>query len=225
MGNTENKGNDSYFMNIKIIGSNIGNFYNEIQKTEKIIKKLWNFEPLDENNEIILQINNYFQKLGQNLEENNDNKNIREVLILKVNHIFDPIVSFIIDLMNKLDEVQYMPLVLLLHLEESENKLEIDTNRFQQIDPRLIFTNRYSEDSEIIKKEKNWSNFLSFCSIHNDLGDSFIIGNEKNNNENGIDLVDKYFTFYINLACIGRFRQGKSTGVNVILGEYKAKEK
>jgi hypothetical protein len=81
MGNTEDKGNDSYFMNIKIIGSNIGNFYNEIQNAEKEIKKLWNFEPLDENNEIILQINNYFQKLGQNLEENNDNKNIREVLI------------------------------------------------------------------------------------------------------------------------------------------------
>ena len=223
MGNTEDKGNDSYFMNIKIIGSNIGNFYNEIQNAEKEIKKLWNFEPLDENNEIILQINNYFQKLGQNLEENNDNKNIREVLILKVNHIFDPLVSLVIDLMNKLDEVQYMPLVLLLHLEECENKLEIDTNRFQQIDPRLIFTNRYSEDPEIIKREID-PILLRFCSIHNDLGDRFIIGNEKNNNENGIDLVDKYFPFNINLACIGRFRQGKSTGVNAILREYKAKE-
>jgi len=222
MGNTENKGNDSYFMNIKIIGSNIGNFYKEIQNTEKTIKKLWNFEPLEQK-EIIQQINDYFQKLELNLEENNDNKNIREVLILKTNHIFDPLVNLVIESMNKLDEVQYMPLVLLLYLEECENKLEIDTDRFQQIDPRLIFTNRYSEDPEIIKNEID-PILLRFCSIHNDLGDRFIIGNEKNNNENGIDLVDKYFPFNINLACIGRFRQGKSTGVNAILGEYKAKE-
>ena len=38
MGNTENKGNDSYFMNIKIIGLNIKNFYKEIKSTEESIK-------------------------------------------------------------------------------------------------------------------------------------------------------------------------------------------
>ena len=157
------------------------------------------------------------------MEENNNNKNIREVLILKANNILDPEVNLVIELINKLDEVQYMPLILLLYVEECEKKIEVDTNKYQRIDPRLIFTNRYSEDAKIIEKEID-PILLRFCSIHNDLGDRFIIGNEKNNNENGIDLIDKYFPFNINIACIGRFRQGKSTGVNEILQEYKAKE-
>ena len=38
------------------------------------------------------------------------------------------------------------------------------------------------------------------------------------------DLTQKGFPFTLNLACIGRFGQGKSTGINVILQEYKAKE-
>ena len=37
-------------------------------------------------------------------------------------------------------------------------------------------------------------------------------------------LVDKYFLFNINIACIGRYGHGKSTEANEILGEYKAKE-
>ena len=38
------------------------------------------------------------------------------------------------------------------------------------------------------------------------------------------DLIEKGFPFNLNLAYIGRFGQGKSTGINVILQEYKAKE-
>lgn len=38
------------------------------------------------------------------------------------------------------------------------------------------------------------------------------------------DLIEQYYPFNINIACIGRFGQGKSTGVNTILKEYKAKE-
>ena len=64
---------------------------------------------------------------------------------------------------------------------------------------------------------------LRFCSIHNDLGDKFILGNEEKN-QIAYDLVQNYFPVNLNLCCIGRFRQGKSTGVNCILQEYKAKE-
>ena len=223
MGNKESYNKESYFMNIKIIGSNITNFYEKIKKTQNTIKKLWNFEPLEENKEIKEQLKHYFGKLEKNLEIDSININIREVLILKIDNIFDPEVSLVIELMDKLDEVQYMPLVLLLCSGEFDQQLNIDTNNYKQIDPRLIFINRYSEDSEIIKNEIDPILFR-FCSIHNDLGDRFKIGNEENNNVNNFDLVDKYFLFNINIACIGRFRQGKSTGVNKICGEYKAKE-
>ena len=223
MGNTNNN-KDSYFMNIKIIGSKMKQFYEKVQDTQKSIKDLWNFEPLKENESTTLQINNYFEKLNKNLEDDsNINQNIREVLILKIRSVYDSEVNLLIDLMNKLEEVQYMPLVLLLHTDNHEQKLTIDTNEYKQIDQRLIFIHKFSEDSETIEKEID-PLLLRFCSIHNDLGDRFVIGNQEKNNENNFDLVDKYFPFNINIACIGRFRQGKSTGVNMILKEYKAKE-
>jgi GTP-binding protein EngB required for normal cell division len=211
-------------MNIKIIGSKMKQFYEKVQDTQKSIKDLWNFEPLKENESTTLQINNYFEKLNKNLEDDsNINQNIREVLILKIRSVYDSEVNLLIDLMNKLEEVQYMPLVLLLHTDNHEQKLTIDTNEYKQIDQRLIFIHKFSEDSETIEKEID-PILLRFCSIHNDLGDRFVIGNQEKNNENNFDLVDKYFPFNINIACIGRFRQGKSTGVNMILKEYKAKE-
>lgn len=223
MGNTNNN-KDPYFMNIKIIGSKMKQFYEKVQDTQKSIKDLWNFEPLKENESTTLQINNYFEKLNKNLEDDsNINQNIREVLILKIRSVYDSEVNLLIDLMNKLEEVQYMPLVLLLHTDNHEQKLTIDTNEYKQIDQRLIFIHKFSEDSETIEKEID-PILLRFCSIHNDLGDRFVIGNQEKNNENNFDLVDKYFPFNINIACIGRFRQGKSTGVNMILKEYKAKE-
>ena len=223
MGNTNNN-NDSFFMNIKIIGSKIEKFYEEVQNTQKSIKELWNFEPLEEDKATTLQINNYFEKLKKNLDDiSNMNKNIREVLILKVKNVSDPEVKLVIDLMDQLAEVQYMPLVLLLHTDKIAQKLIIDKNNYNQIDPRLIFIKKFTDVSKIIEKEID-PILLRFCSIHNDLGDRFMIGNQENNNENGIDLVEKYFPFNINIACVGRFRQGKSTGVNEILKEYKAKE-
>ena len=59
-------------------------------------------------------------------------------------------------------------------------------------------------------------------SIHNELGDSFSIGEGKNVID--YDLNERYYPFNINICCIGRFGQGKSTGVNVLLNQYKAKE-
>ena len=63
---------------------------------------------------------------------------------------------------------------------------------------------KYNEDPRIIEN-KIIPIVLRFCSIHNELGDVFGVVN-------------------LNIACIGRLGQGKSTGVNQILGEYRAKE-
>ena len=116
MGNSSNDLKDSYFMNVKIIGFNMENFFKVIQEYQKVIKELWNFEQLEQNQDVIEQIKKYFDKLQKNLDdENNIKQNIRETLIIKVNNIFDPEINLIIDLMNRLDEVQYMPLVLILH--------------------------------------------------------------------------------------------------------------
>ena len=63
---------------------------------------------------------------------------------------------------------------------------------------------------------------LRFCSIHNELGDIFSVG--KGKDEERFDLIKISFPFNLNIVCIGRFGQGKSTGVNAIIKEYKAKE-
>ena len=61
------------------------------------------------------------------------------------------------------------------------------------------------------------------CSYHNDLGDIIELGDGKKNVKT-YDLVKRHFPFYLNICCIGRFGVGKSTGVNFILGELRAKE-
>lgn len=63
---------------------------------------------------------------------------------------------------------------------------------------------------------------LRFCSIHNDLGDRFTIG--QGENKQLYDLIENNFPFNINIACIGRSKQGKSSVINTLLKEYKAKE-
>ena len=113
-----------------------------------------------------------------------------------------------------------MPLVLILVERLSKKIININIEKYEQIDPRYIFFEKYTEDPDII--EKNIVPILlRFCSIHNELGDRF---NLESDVENDFDLIEKAFPFNLNIACIGRFGQGKSTGVNQILQEYKAKE-
>jgi len=83
----------------------------------------------------------------------------------------------------------------------------------------LIFLNNYTENPNQFEKEIA-PIFVRFCSIHNDLGDDFTLLDK----EERFDLREKGFPFNLNIACIGRFGQGKSTGINEILQEYKAKE-
>ena len=124
--------------------------------------------------------------------------------------------------MNELSSSQYMPLILILTLENQNKEISIDTEKYDQIDPRLIFVENYSEDPYIIE-DKIVPKILRFCSIHNELGDVFSLDKDKNE-EDKIDLIERAFPFNLNIVCIGRFGQGKSTGVNQILQEYKAKE-
>ena len=55
------------------------------------------------------------------------------------------------------------------------------------------------------------------------LGDYFKIINSSGN-EIKYSLIEKEYDFTSNFCCIGRFGKGKSTGVNCLLGEKKAKE-
>ena len=220
MGNDINK--DSFYMHIKTMGSNMQIFYDEFKKSNYLrnIIKYWDIDKLQTLN--VINLNKYFDYL-QHIKDKDEDKeqNIREVLILKLNNVFDPIVNILFDQMNKLSETYYMPLVLLLTVNNWNQQLIIDTENYENIDPRLIFVENYTENPKKLEK-KIYPILLRFCSIHNELGDIFSVG--KGKDEERFDLNETSFLFNLNIACIGRFGQGKSTCVNAIIKEYKAKE-
>ena len=133
MGNNINE--TSFYMHIKLIGSNIQKFYAEFKKSNFLrnIIKFWDIDKLeDSTNED--QLNKYFDYLNEIKDnrqgEENKADNLREVLILKLNNISDPEVNNILLLkMNELSETHYMPLVLLLIVNKSNQKLIVDTEK------------------------------------------------------------------------------------------------
>ena len=116
-----------------------------------------------------------------------------------------------------------MPIVIFL-IENGIYKISFNEVEYPKVNPSLIFTKKYSDDKIYYDNDDaEMKRLLIRCySIHNELGDSFSIG--EGENENNYDLTQRYFPFNLNICCIGRFGQGKSTGVNALLNEYKAKE-
>ena len=211
-------------MHLKFIGLNIQDFYNNFKNSPTLheIIKLWKIDSL-EDKDLLGQINEYFDFLQKKRnDQNNNDLSLRECLVIKMNNEFDPLINCIFEKMNDLSLKQFMPLVLILTSENSNKELTIDTNKYNQIDPRFFFIENYTEDPDKIE-ETIVPIILRFCSIHNELGDEFIL-NKDEKEEEKFDLIERVFPFNLNMACIGRFCQGKSTGVNQILQEYKAKE-
>jgi len=249
MGNKESFSKDDYYMHIQLIGSNMEKFYEEIKKVtnpEKKIKNYWEFDYNEKSKEIIREINSYFKKLSGRIEQYEDDldnnvKNIkiemREVLIFKIdncvkdenaqlkdknaNIILSPEVDLIFDRLNKLYYTHFMPIVLLLTQDRKKMRLNFSPDKYKYVDPRLILITYYDDDEIFIDRVID-KLLLRFCSIHNELGDRFSIKDPSFPCD--YELIDEYFPFNLNIACIGRFGQGKSTGVNKILQEYKARE-
>ena len=251
MGNSGNFSKDDYYMHIQLIGLNMKPFYAGIKNVtipEKKIKNFWEFDYNENAKDITEEINIYFKKLKDRIEKyeddlDNDQKNakieMREVLIFKIdnylpnkdipknginsnsNFIISPEINNILKNLNDLNYTHYMPIILLLSTKKEKFKLDISSEKYKKIDPRLILITYYNENPKFIDKIID-KLLLRFCSIHNELGDRFSIKDPDFSCD--YELIDEYFPFNLNIACIGQFGQGKSTGVNKILQEYKARE-
>jgi GTP-binding protein EngB required for normal cell division len=171
--------------------------------------------------------------------------NFRESLIVRLENINSPELKDILEKINNINREHYMPMVLFLFDEYDETALDYtskkvvpDEKLYPKIDKRMIFTEGFKEiksfnvlriekkplDENIIKKVSKIKRILiRFCSYHNELGDYFKIINSSGNEIN-YSLIEKEYDFTSNFCCIGRFGKGKSTGVNCLLGEKKAKE-
>lgn len=220
MGCINQNNKDSFYMNITIIGPHMDNFYNIFQKSKILekIQKFWEIKLINKN-DISNRIKEYFIDLKKTKIDGVAAINLRECLIVEINNIFEQEINTILKNMNELSETQYLPLVLLLVKGNLSNKFEINNDEYDSFDQRLIFLSNYTENPNQFEKEIA-PIFVRFCSIHNDLGDDFTLFDK----EERFDLREKGFPFNLNIACIGRFGQGKSTGINEILQEYKAKE-
>ncbi len=233
MGNSNNGELDKFYMHIQLIGENMSNFLLMIsgpntslrakQSNRKFIEDYWDFDySLDFS--LQKQVDDYFEILKNNKNSQDQTKNIRECHIVKIKDISDQLIEIITEKMNELREQQYMPLVLFLIEESNNNKININP-KYKKIDPRTIFVEKFSDDNPSYRNNeynKIKKIILRFCSIHNELGDRFTIGEKENAQD--YDLIENYFPFNLNIACIGRIGQGKSTGVNSLLKSYKAKE-
>ena len=211
----------AFEMNIQLIGENLKNYKDSISETKNknSIQNFWKFN-YDDNLDVHSQINKYFDKLQQIKSSSDKTICLKECLLVRIQNIFDPQVALIISKVNALGQIQYMPIVLFL-LENNfstDIKFSIDEKKYKRVEPRLIIITKYDEENP----DNIEPLLLRFCSIHNELGDRFTIG--EGDNKEDYDLIERYYPFNINIACIGRFGQGKSTGVNAILDEYKAKE-
>ena len=240
MGNNNNNQSlnlDNFYMHIQLIGKDMSNFLKLIsgspvpskakinEDERKKIEDFWDFD-YSKDLEIMEQIEEYFKKLFE-IKNNNDyidNNQLKETLIIKLDKPYNKeVINSILNDLIKLREDYLMPIVLFL-LVDGKNEIYIDQTKYKRINPALIISRKYSENKKFYKDNGDMKYLLyRFCSIHNELGDFFSIGKD-NNTIIDYDLNFRYFPFNLNICCIGRFGKGKSTGVNVLLNEYKAKE-
>ena len=195
---------------------------------------LWEFY-YKYNSIIELQIEEVFNKYEENKSKTEINS--KEVLIVRAPNKDSEIINIIFSKMEKLKRLHYMPLVLFL-IDDYKNGYKIipDKNLYPSLDSSLIITAEYIKEKEYIfeseqkelteegyeKMEKIKNILLRFCSYYNDLGDRFSFGT--GDKQINYDLTETYYPFTINICCIGRFGKGKSTCVNCLLGETKARE-
>ena len=243
MGNeNDSKNNENnYYMSVNFIGKNMKdlliacsglNYSSKAsgRSTKLSIFDYWDYSYLPELNFIsqVKEITDKFNKMKGELI-----LNFSECLIVHISDLNSPTIDYILERVNKINRVQYIPMILFL----SDNFDDRDKNfinlkrkvykgiieRYNNLDKRMIFFEKFENDVHNEEKMKTIKNILlRFCSYYNELGDRFSLG--QGDKEIFYDLTEDNFPFTINIGCIGRFGKGKSTGVNFLLGEKKAKE-
>ena len=254
MGNEEERNPDNFYICINMIGKEMQNLIITLKTKRPLnaymtqsqyrltIFDFWDYFYYP-NLQIKEQINKVFEKF--NKMKGRLDLNFRECLIVRVKNINSPEIKDILEKINNINREHYMPMVLFLLdeydeecLDYSLKKIVPDNKLYPKVDKRMIFTedfnvisnyanlliNRKTLDKKILQKiDKIKKILIRFCSYHNELGDYFTLINS-GGGELIYNLIKKKYDFTSNFCCIGRFGKGKSTGVNCLLGEKKAKE-
>ena len=256
MGNEEERNPNNYYISINMIGKEMENILYALN-TKRPLNRLMTqdqfrytiFDYWDyfyySNKTINEQIKFIFDKFYK--KKGALDLNFRECLIVRAKDKLSPEIKIILEKINEINRIHYMPMVLFLLDEYDENnfdyfdkKIVPDNKLYPKIDPRMIYTQGFSDikiyvnnlmfnsnihlNEKVIRNIKKFKSILlRFCSYHNELGDYFKLINSQNQILR-YDLISKKYEMTYNFCCIGRFGKGKSTGVNCLLGEKKAKE-
>ena len=256
MGNEEERNPNNYYISINMIGKEMENILYALN-TKRPLNRLMT---QDQFRYTIFDYWDYFYYSNKTINEQIEfifdkfykkkgalDLNFRECLIVRAKNKLSPEIKIILEKINEINRIHYMPMVLFLLDEYDENnfdyfdkKIVPDNKLYPKIDPRMIFTQGFSDikiyvnnlmfnsnihlNEKVLRNVKKFKNILlRFCSYHNELGDYFKLINSQNQILK-YDLVNKKYKITYNFCCIGRFGKGKSTGVNCLLGEKKAKE-
>ena len=257
MGNEEERNPNNYYISINMIGKEMENILYALNTQRPLNRYMtqdqfrytifdyWDYFYYSNktiNEQITFIFDKFYKKKGAL------DLNFRECLIVRAKNKLSPEIKLVLEKINDIHRIHYMPMVLFLLDEYDENnfdyfdkKIVPDNKLYPKIDPRMIFTHGFNDIKIFVnylmskpnnthlseKIQRNIKKFkrtlLRFCSYHNELGDYF----ELINSQNQIlryDLISKKYEMTYNFCCIGRFGKGKSTGVNCLLGEKKAKE-
>ena len=256
MGNEEERNPNNYYISINMIGKEMENILYALN-TKRPLNRLMT---QDQFRYTIFDYWDYFYYSNKTINEQIEfifdkfykkkgalDLNFRECLIVRAKNKLSPEIKIILEKINEINRIHYMPMALFLLDEYDENnfdyfdkKIVPDNKLYPKIDPRMIYTQGFSDikiyvnnlmfnsnihlNEKVIRNIKKFKSILlRFCSYHNELGDYFKLINSQNQILK-YDLVNKKYKMTYNFCCIGRFGKGKSTGVNCLLGEKKAKE-
>ena len=194
------------------------NNINNDDKIQRNITAFWKWIPLigneEENIKLVLEL--LKKKIEVCLNKNN-NHSFKEVIIIKNNSLSNEIIKYFFDSLESIldkNSKYYHPFIIFL----TKEKISINYEEYENLDDKKIFFLDFPDDefslSALIFK------LIQCCSYYNELGDYFDINGYP---YQSISENENYLT-YLNILISGRSQSGKSTFINLLLGEKRAKE-